>query len=368
MRANSGSEPHGPFGPGGRDPYNFPRVGRTAKIIAGVVVALLIALAVSAYAWDASREDQIAEGVRIGNVDVGGMSSDEAGRSVQRRVVEPLERPVTVTYDGIRYVLHPDHLDVRADVAATVDAALEASREASLPSRVWRDVTGGEVDETIQPQITYSSEAVDNFIANVAAEVNREPVNATIEPTPTSLNVVPGEAGVTLQEDELRQQVEAAIRSPDNRKLAAQVEEVAPEVTTDQLAAEYPTYLTVDRSGFQLRLWQNLELTQTYPIAVGAVGWETPSGVYNIENMAVDPAWSVPEWGGSLAGQVIPGGSPENPLKARWMGIYDGAGIHGTDDIGSLGTAASHGCIRMAIPDVIELYDQVDVGTPIYIG
>jgi lipoprotein-anchoring transpeptidase ErfK/SrfK len=50
------------------------------------------------------------------------------------------------------------------------------------------------------------------------------------------------------------------------------------------------------------------------------------------------------------------------------MGIYNGAGIHGTSDIGSLGTAASHGCIRMAVPDVIDLYDRVDVGTPVYIG
>ncbi len=64
----------------------------------------------------------------------------------------------------------------------------------------------------------------------------------------------------------------------------------------------------------------------------------------------------------------MPGGVPENPLKARWMGIYNGAGIHGTDARGSIGTNASHGCVRMAIPDVIELYDQVDVGTPIYIG
>ena len=50
------------------------------------------------------------------------------------------------------------------------------------------------------------------------------------------------------------------------------------------------------------------------------------------------------------------------------MGIFNGAGIHGTDDTGSLGSAASHGCVRMAIPDVIDLYDRVDVGTPIYIG
>ena len=49
------------------------------------------------------------------------------------------------------------------------------------------------------------------------------------------------------------------------------------------------------------------------------------------------------------------------------MGIFDGAGIHGTDETYSLGSAASHGCMRMAIPDVIELYDQVPVGAPIYI-
>ena len=50
------------------------------------------------------------------------------------------------------------------------------------------------------------------------------------------------------------------------------------------------------------------------------------------------------------------------------MGIYAGAGIHGTDAAGSIGTAASHGCIRMRIPEVIELYDQVPVGAPIYIA
>jgi lipoprotein-anchoring transpeptidase ErfK/SrfK len=63
---------------------------------------------------------------------------------------------------------------------------------------------------------------------------------------------------------------------------------------------------------------------------------------------------------------VVPPG-PDNPLKARWMGFLGGAGIHGTDDVGSLGGAASHGCVRMSIPDVIELYERVDVGTPVYI-
>jgi len=144
-----------------------------------------------------------------------------------------------------------------------------------------------------------------------------------------------------------------------------------PEVTREELAASHPVILTIDRPSFELRLWKNLQLSKTYTIAVGAVGYDTPSGLYHIQNKAVNPAWTMPDsdWVAPAdRGTVVPGGVPENPLKARWLGIYDGAGIHGTDATYSLGTAASHGCIRMAIPDVIELYDQVPVSTPVYIA
>ena len=127
-------------------------------------------------------------------------------------------------------------------------------------------------------------------------------------------------------------------------------------------------FITVSRTSKELRFYRGLELEKSYRVAIGRAGFETPTGLYHIQNKAVDVAWNVPEWGGKLAGQTIPGGSPKNPLKARWLGIYDAAGIHGTDDIASLGTAASHGCIRMAIPEVIELYDKVPVQTPIYIA
>ena len=76
---------------------------------------------------------------------------------------------------------------------------------------------------------------------------------------------------------------------------------------------------------------------------------------------------STPNWAGDLAGRVIPPG-PDDPIKSRWLGFYNGAGIHGTDEISSLGTAASHGCIRMSIPDVEQLYPQVPLHTPIYVG
>ena len=74
------------------------------------------------------------------------------------------------------------------------------------------------------------------------------------------------------------------------------------------------------------------------------------------------------DWAGDMAGEIVPGGTPENPLKARWMGIYDGAGIHGTDDEDSLGSSASHGCIRMAVPEVKELYERVEIQTPVFIA
>ncbi len=122
-----------------------------------------------------------------------------------------------------------------------------------------------------------------------------------------------------------------------------------PKITTAELAKKYPVVVTVDRPAFTLRLFKRLKFVKSYKIAVGQAGLETPAGIYHVQNKTVNPSWHVPDsaWAGELAGQVIPPG-PENPIKARWMGIFDGAGIHGTSDVGSLGTAASHGCIRMA--------------------
>jgi lipoprotein-anchoring transpeptidase ErfK/SrfK len=332
-------------------------------------VAALLLLAVGAYAVDRANSDKIADGVRVGDVNVGGMSTDQARKRLQARVAKPVEKPVTVTFEGTDYTLSPKRLQLRADVDGMVDAALDASRDGDLPTRVWRYATGGAVDREIAPQIAYSASALDGFVSQVADEVNRPARDASVAPSPTSLNPVPAQDGVTVRADQLRARIRSAIDRPGKRTVRAPVETVKPEVTTDELAQQYPTYITIDRGGFQLRLWKDLKLVKTYTIAVGQAGLETPAGTYTINDKQVNPAWHVPDsdWAGDLAGQVIPPG-PDNPLQARWMGFFDGAGIHGTNDVGSLGSAASHGCVRMAVPDVIELYDQVPLGTPIYIG
>jgi lipoprotein-anchoring transpeptidase ErfK/SrfK len=132
------------------------------------------------------------------------------------------------------------------------------------------------------------------------------------------------------------------------------------------LPAEYPAYIIIDRPGFTLRLYDHLRLAHTYPIAVGRAGLETPPGLHHILDKQVNPAWHVPHssWAGSLAGKVIPPG-PDDPLVARWMAIDDqGDGIHGTNEPGSIGSAASHGCIRMLVPDVIQLYGLTPPARP----
>ena len=116
-----------------------------------------------------------------------------------------------------------------------------------------------------------------------------------------------------------------------------------PERTFEDLAKRYPTVIAVDRDARQLRLYEHLKLSKRYKIAVGKAGLETAAGRYKIQQKIVNPDWHVPmsDWAGDLAGRTIPYGDPQNPLEARYMGFHDGQGIHGTADLGSLGTAAS---------------------------
>jgi lipoprotein-anchoring transpeptidase ErfK/SrfK len=345
-------------------------MGRGAKIVVVFAVVVLVFGAVAAYAYDSSQDGTIAEGVMIAGVDVGGMSEAEAKRAVRRQLLAPLRHSLRVGYDGQSWTLSGKELKVHADLDRAVEEAVEESREGGLPARLVRYVTGGSVDESVSADVTYSRPAINRFVREVAAELNREPQDATVEANGAELAVVPAEHGRKLRDNLLTRQLDAAVlNAAADHTIAARTHSVAPEVTGEEVASEYPTYLTLERGTYTLRFWRDLKLARTYTVAVGQEGLETPEGLYHIQDKQVEPTWHVPEsdWAGSLAGQSIPPG-PSNPLKARWMGIFEGAGIHGTEETSSLGTAASHGCVRMAIPDVEELYDLVEVGTPIYIG
>jgi lipoprotein-anchoring transpeptidase ErfK/SrfK len=345
-------------------------MGRKATIVIAVAAGLLLALVGVGYAYDSAQKDKIADGVTVGGVDVGGMDETEALAEVRRRLLGPLEHSLRVGYDGRHWLLPGKSLEVHAELDAAVEEALADSRDGGLPGRLVRYVTGGELEKQIPADVTYSKPAINRFVRHVAAEVDREAQDATVEPTPDSLSVVKAKNGRKLRDHLLTRQLEAAVLNADaDHTIAAHTHYTTPKVTTKEVAAAYPSYLTLDRATFTLRLWKHLKLAKSYTVAVGQEGLETPEGLYHIEEKQENPSWHVPDsaWAGDLAGQVIPPG-PEDPIKARWMAIFEGAGIHGTEETESLGSAASHGCVRMSIPDVIELYDQVEVGTPIYIG
>jgi lipoprotein-anchoring transpeptidase ErfK/SrfK len=338
-------------------------------ILVAALLLILVAGAVAAYAYDSSRDDLIAEGVTVAGVDVGGMRVDEAQRLVTRRLKEPLEQPIVVARAKKRFRLSGEDAGVKADVVGMVDEALERSRDGSIITRVARDVTGGEENAQVPARVTYDEEAIAALVKRVEKGLNRPARDAEL--TFPTLDKVKEQRGLKVRAARLEQRLAQALTVPGvDRRVKAPAKVIQPKVTQAELADKYPTLLIVDRASFKLRHYERLKLVKEYTIAVGAVGFDTPAGMYSIQNKAVNPAWSVPnsDWAGSLAGTVVPGGVPENPLKARWLGIYDGAGIHGTDQTYSLGTRASKGCVRMSIPDVIELYDQVPVGAPIYIA
>jgi lipoprotein-anchoring transpeptidase ErfK/SrfK len=345
-------------------------MGRKTQIAVVTGVLVLVLGAIAAYAYDSSQKDKIADGVTIGGVDVGGMSASEAKLAVRGQLLAPLRHSLEVSYGGETWVLSGRTLKVSANLEDAVEEAVGDSRDGSLPGRLARYVTGGKVDSQISPDIVYSRPAVNRFVRRVADEIDREAENATVEPSSDSLEVVHGREGRKLRDNLLTKEINAAVlnvKAP--HEIFARVHATKPEVTTSEVAAEYPSYLTLDRGSFTLRLWKDLKLEKSYTVAVGQEGLETPEGLYHIEEKQVNPSWHVPNsaWAGDLAGQVIPPG-PADPIKARWMAIFEGAGIHGTEEVESLGSAASHGCVRMSIPDVIDLYDRVEVGTPIYIG
>jgi lipoprotein-anchoring transpeptidase ErfK/SrfK len=338
-------------------------------IILATALAILIFGSVAVYAYDSAHDDQIADGVKAGGVDIGGMKTAAARAKVERVLRPRLNRPLYATYHEVRYGLTPEHARLRLNTGAMVAEALHRSRDGNVVTRTFRGVFGGDVKADIPVQASYSHSAVATLVKRVARGLDRPARDASLDFTTGDLRRVKAQKGREVNEGALRQDVEAALALPTgDRGVPVSVRSTAPKVTTKDLASKYGTVVAINRSSFRLTLFKRLRLVKSYAIAVGRQGLETPAGEYTVHDKQVNPWWHVPnsDWAGKLAGRVIPPG-PDDPLKARWIGIIGGAGIHGTLETGSLGTAGSHGCIRMAIPDVIDLYERVPYGSKIFI-
>jgi lipoprotein-anchoring transpeptidase ErfK/SrfK len=343
------------------------------RLIVLVTVLVLLGLGgvAGVYFYDQSKKDLIAQGVKVNGVPIGGLTSAAAERKLSSTLLEPLDRPVKVHYKDRTFTLTQKAAAIGIDIRGSVAKAMKRSQEGDMFSRTWRNLRDESLNTELAAEVSYNQPAIEKLVKRVRKSINREPVDAKVDLSEGSVEPTTSKTGVRVKYNTLAKDVERTLLDPGNTKpVKVHTTVVEPKVSTKDLAKKYPAILIIDRAAFKLTLYKNLKRAKTYGIAVGQVGLETPAGLYNIQNKAVDPAWHVPnsDWAGDLAGQVIAGDDPSNPIKARWMGIYDGAGIHGTDAEGSIGTAASHGCIRMRIPEVKELYDQVPVGAPVYIS
>jgi lipoprotein-anchoring transpeptidase ErfK/SrfK len=140
-----------------------------------------------------------------------------------------------------------------------------------------------------------------------------------------------------------------------------------------------PKLIVVDRDERRLDVYRwhlrkrTYRRTDTFLVTVGKFGAETPHGLYFVQGKSRTPDWEVPpnfDYAQETWGRVYKFGQPGNPFDGGFIslsGKEPGIGLHGTSFDPKVGTASSHGCVRMQTPDLLKIYDLCSVGTPVYL-
>ena len=310
--------------------------------------ALIVLVLGSAFAVAPAAGKQlpvIPRGVEVGGVQVGGLITVQAEAKVQRTY----DKPLHLFHEDSQWTVKPGRFGAEASIAEAVEAALEAEPNARLDL-----------------EVVVRKKAVRKYVDELDERVGIAPrdaqlVGLTEKLTPKISAAEPGRR--VAREKMIRRLTTALQASYRGIQIEVLTVPVQPEVTEDDLGHT----VVIRRGSNRLTLWQGATLVRDFTVATGSAEYPTPTGTFEIVNMQRDPTWTPPDSDWAKDAEPIPPG-PGNPLGTRWMGISSPAvGIHGTPDAASLGYSVSHGCIRMAIPEAEWLFEQVDVGTPVYI-
>ncbi|HUR85592.1 MAG TPA: L,D-transpeptidase family protein [Solirubrobacteraceae bacterium] len=331
--------------------------------------ALMLALAaVPATATPPLPGERIASGITAAGIDVSNLTVDEAALKLEEAYGPRMQEGVIVQRADLTLRMTARGAKVVFDSLTTAKRALYKGREMRQPLATPAAVAGG---ADVALAVEHDQAAVRRFTDRVDSRIGRPARDAQLRITLRRVRVTHSKTGRDIDAARLAKDIGAAFDDPRlPRVFKPALLTVEPKVTADKLRSGASTVLTIAQSTFTLRLFKHLKVVKTYKVAVGQPAYPTPRGRFSIVNKQVNPTWSVPNspWAGELAGSTVVGGSAANPLKARWMGIANGVGIHGTGEDYSIGTRASHGCIRMHVSDVVALYKRVPVGTPVLIG
>jgi len=309
------------------------------------LLAIVAAAGLACAAAPASTPTRtIPAGVSIGGIAVGGLSAEPARAVVERA----FGRPVRVRASDATVSVRPEALGAGLSVDTAVGAALAATPQSriALPVRSSRAKIAAAV-------------------ASLAKRYDRSAIDATVVGATTSgPRFSAAKAGLAVDGKTMRTALAQVLQEGARAPLTLVTHTVAPTRT----AATFGPVIVISRGTNTLRLFHGTALVRTFSVATGQAIYPTPTGSWHIVDKQRNPWWYPPTadaWAKGL--KPVPPG-PSNPLGTRWMGLNaPGVGIHGTDAPASIGYSASHGCVRMQVPEAEWLFEHVQVGTPVVI-
>jgi lipoprotein-anchoring transpeptidase ErfK/SrfK len=289
----------------------------------------------------------IAAGVSIGGVQVGGMTQAQAAAAVWLAY----QKPISLQVGQRHFQATPRQLGFHVYLTNPVRVAFGIGRTSHAAP--------GDI-----PVVTrLAGTGLRSYLRYLQRTFHRDAINAKYVRKGTSVKVIADVWGRDVNKVLAAPALLAALRDVSRAPVVVPTTVVKPTVPARKVGPA----LIVDRGLHHVTLWIDGKLVRQLPVAVGQPAYPTPVGAFAIVDMQRNPTWTPPNsaW---AAGEKPIGPGPGNPLGTRWMGLSaPGVGLHGTPDAASIGYSASHGCIRMRIPDAEWLFDHVVIGTPVWI-
>lgn len=336
---------------------------RVVAIVAAAVIGVGLVVGVAARA-DAASRARILEGVTVAGIDVGGMTREQALAAVAASQAAAVTSPITIRVAEARWTVVPEVLGVTPGVEGAVDEAFAVADRLGFLGRLLHRIGGSPVDVDVPVEPVVDARTLKTFVVGVADDVDGPPVDAQLQLVDGEVIVRPAAVGHAVDR-------KGALRALTDAIAAGRTEVDFPVAIEEPTVAgtELGKTIVVDVSANTLTLYDGTTVEKEYRVATGAPGFPTPIGSFEIVRKAEDPTWVNPDptgWGVDYPASIPPG--PGNPLGTRAMYLdAPGIRIHGTYNEGSIGTFASHGCVRMTIADSEDLYERVPVGTRVFI-
>ena len=339
-----------------------------------VLLATLLLFASASLAWgvvfDFQSRGLVPTGVSVAGQDLGGMTEQQARAVIEDSVSSPMLSPVTITGDNKTWTLNPQGI-VNVDTDSMVAAAYSPRRTATLVARLNSQLAGEPLPTSVKPVYSVDSTAIATWVAQAAVQVDRKPVNATRKLVKYAFQVTTSTPGATVDQVGAVARISQTL-SADAALSTASRDVTLPIITTAPKVVEssFKKAIIVSLSQCKIRLYDGAKLVKTYPCAPGRPAYPTPTGDFVVDTKLANAPWINPgtDWAKSMP-PMIPAG-PSNPMGVRKIGInYGGVFMHGipASEYSSIGTHASHGCMRMMPNDVMDLFGRVKVGMPVYI-